>query len=102
LKRIVEVGRALAGSPGLLLLDEPAAGLNAQEREQLGVLLRQLNSKGITVLVVEHNVPFVLRHCDEVVLLEAGKVACRAPLDRPLPDRLLAYLRFAPTTMTEH
>jgi ABC-type branched-subunit amino acid transport system ATPase component/ABC-type branched-subunit amino acid transport system permease subunit len=98
LKRIVEVGRAIASSPALLLLDEPAAGLNDDERIQLGLLLQKLNTKGMTVLVVEHNVPFVMRFCDELVLLEAGKVVCRADLhEAELPAQLESYLNFSPS-----
>ncbi len=98
LKRVVEVGRAIASSPHLLLLDEPAAGLNDEERVALGLLLRRLQGIGITVLVVEHNVPFMLRFCDALVLLEEGAVVCTAPLDQPLPDRLARYLSYAPQT----
>lgn len=96
LKRIVEVGRAVIARPALLLLDEPAAGLNDDERQQLGRLLRRLSATGMTVLVVEHNVPFVMNFCDELVLLETGRVSCRAKLgDGPLPDALASYLRFS-------
>ena len=92
LKRIVEVGRAVVAEPRLLLLDEPAAGLNDQERRQLGRLLQKLRGLGMSVLVVEHNVPFMMDFCEELVLLEAGRVSCTAMLDQPLPERLVAYL----------
>lgn len=97
LKRIVEVGRAAVSEPSILLLDEPAAGLNDEERARLGELLTGLSAGGMTVLVVEHNVPFVMRFCEELVLLEAGKVTCTANLRRAeMPERLRAYLDYAP------
>lgn len=96
LKRIVEVARAIAPMPEILLLDEPAAGLNAEERKTLGKLLRVLRQRGMTILLVEHNVPFVTEYCDELVLLEAGTVTARAALDAPLPHRLDAYLKYKP------
>ena len=96
LKRTVEVARAVAARPAVLLLDEPAAGLNDIERQELGRLLRVLVDEGITVLVVEHNVPFILSVCDEVVLLESGAVIARADLGGELPPSLAQYLDFAP------
>lgn len=93
LKRIVEIGRAVVASPILLLLDEPAAGLNEDERQMLAQRLREMAGRGITILVVEHNVPFVLGLCDSLVLLESGAVTCRANLKEELPGRLKAYLR---------
>jgi branched-chain amino acid transport system permease protein len=96
LKRIVEVARAMAPMPEILLLDEPAAGLNAEERRTLGTLLRGLRQRGVTILLVEHNVPFVTEYCDELVLLEAGTITARAALDSPLPHRLDAYLKYKP------
>jgi branched-chain amino acid transport system permease protein len=101
LKRIVEVARAIAPMPEILLLDEPAAGLNAEERKTLGMLLRALRERGMTILLVEHNVPFVTEYCDELVLLEAGRVTARAALDAPLPHRLDAYLKYKPGTEPE-
>jgi branched-chain amino acid transport system permease protein len=99
LKRIVEVARAIAPLPEILLLDEPAAGLNADERKTLGNLLRLLRQRGMTILLVEHNVPFVTEYCDELVLLEAGTVTARASLDAPLPHRLDTYLKYMPANL---
>jgi ABC-type branched-subunit amino acid transport system ATPase component len=96
LKRIVEVGRAMASRPSLLLLDEPAAGLNDEERNQLGVLLQRLRKTGMTILVVEHNVPFVMTFCEELILLDAGMVTCRSMLGAELPERIVRYLNYAP------
>jgi ABC-type branched-subunit amino acid transport system ATPase component/ABC-type branched-subunit amino acid transport system permease subunit len=96
LKRTVEVARALVAHPKVLLLDEPAAGLNEVERDELARLLRLLVEDGITVLVVEHNVPFILSTCDELVLLEGGSVRARADLGEELPRSLAEYLNFIP------
>jgi ABC-type branched-subunit amino acid transport system ATPase component len=95
-KRIVEVGRAIVSDPKLISLDEPAAGLNEVERDRLGSLLRRLRDMGITVLVVEHNVSFMLRYCDELVLFEMGSPALQARLGEPLPERLANYMSAAP------
>jgi branched-chain amino acid transport system ATP-binding protein len=100
-QRLLEIARGLAAQPKLIMLDEPAAGLNAEERKTLGTLLRLLRGRGMTILLVEHNVPFVTEYCDELVLLEAGAVTARARLDAPLPERLDAYLKYKPTLAGE-
>ena len=69
----IEVVRALAARPKLLLLDEPAAGLNPGEADALGALLERANADGVTLLVVEHNMHFVRRLCDHVVVLNFGR-----------------------------
>lgn len=98
LKRIVEIGRAVVAEPSLICLDEPAAGLNPAEIEWLGVILDQLRTRGHTILLVEHNVGFVVAHCDEVYLLENGAVSAHAHDVRgaDLPDRLRAYVELRP------
>ncbi|MEX0407295.1 ATP-binding cassette domain-containing protein [Aquibium sp. LZ166] len=96
LKRIVEVGRAIVSRPDVLLLDEPTAGLDDSERAEFGQLLRYLQGAGMTVVVVEHNVPFVLEYCDELVLLESGEITVHADMSKPLPARLRSYLSYAP------
>jgi ABC-type branched-subunit amino acid transport system ATPase component len=98
LKRIVEIGRAVVAEPALICLDEPAAGLNPAEIEWLGVILDQLRGRGHTILLVEHNVAFVVAHCDEVYLLEGGRVLSHAPDVRgaELPDKLRAYVELRP------
>lgn len=92
IKRVVELGRALVPGPSLLLLDEPTAGLSEEEREQFGELLLRLRQRGITIFIVEHNVPFVLRFCQRVILMETGQVTADANLSEPLPERLRTYL----------
>jgi ABC-type branched-subunit amino acid transport system ATPase component len=68
------VARALAGSPEVVLLDEPAAGLDASERRQFGSLLRRLAEEGLAVLLIEHDVDLVLGTCDWVIVLDFGVV----------------------------
>ncbi len=72
-QRLVEIARALAAEPRVLLLDEPAAGLNLHETEELGRLIRGLRQKGITVLLVEHDMSLVMDICDRVVVLSYGR-----------------------------
>jgi branched-chain amino acid transport system ATP-binding protein len=69
----IEVVRALMSAPKLVLLDEPAAGLNAEEAEQLQTLLHQVSREGVTLLVVEHDMHFVRRLCERVVVLNFGR-----------------------------
>jgi branched-chain amino acid transport system ATP-binding protein len=73
-KRAVEIARALATQPLVLLLDEPAAGLSPRHTERLGRLLRQVADAGIAVVLVEHNMPLVMQVSDHVVVLDAGRV----------------------------
>jgi ABC-type branched-subunit amino acid transport system ATPase component len=75
LKRIAEIGRAIAGGATVICLDEPAAGLNDDERARLGRLCRALADTGRSVLLVEHHLRFVLDLCDRLVLLDGGVVA---------------------------
>jgi branched-chain amino acid transport system permease protein len=72
-QRIVEIARALAGDPALLLLDEPAAGLRYLEKQALAELLRKLRAEGMGVLLVEHDMDFVMGLADRVVVMEFGK-----------------------------
>jgi ABC-type branched-subunit amino acid transport system ATPase component len=71
-QRIVEIARALVGEPRLLLLDEPACGLNIRETERLGELIRGIRDRGVTVLIVEHDMSLVMDISDEVVVLDRG------------------------------
>jgi ABC-type branched-subunit amino acid transport system ATPase component len=73
--RLVEVGRALAADPSVMLLDEPSSGLDVHETEQLGEALRRVRSeRGTAFVLVEHNVEFVLGLSDRVTVLDFGKV----------------------------
>lgn len=73
-QRIVEIARALTGQPSVLLLDEPAAGLPHMEKLALGRLLTQLRDEGMAILVVEHDMEFVMNIADRVTVLEFGQV----------------------------
>jgi ABC-type branched-subunit amino acid transport system ATPase component len=94
LRRLVEVGRALAAGSELICLDEPTAGLNESDFEDLGRLLRTLSEGGTTVLIVEHTVRFVLDYCDDIVLLNRGEVQGTYPrfAQADLPAELARYL----------
>lgn len=72
-QRLVEIARALASDPALLLLDEPAAGLRLQEKQALADLLRQLRVEGVTMLLVEHDMDFVMSLVDRIVVLQYGR-----------------------------
>ena len=93
-QKLLEVIRALMAQPRLLLLDEPAAGLNDTETEELAALLRAIREIGVTVLLVEHNMSLVMGVCDHVVVLEAGAVIADGPPDlvRSNPRVISAYL----------
>src|SRR5208337_1581618 len=73
-QRVVEIARALASEPRLLLLDEPACGLNPAETEAMGALIGKIRDRGITVLIVEHDMSLVMGVSDEVLVLSAGRV----------------------------
>ena len=73
-QRIVEIARALAGQPAVLLLDEPAAGLRHLEKRALAELLAQLRAEGLGILVVEHDMEFVMNLADRITVLEFGTV----------------------------
>ena len=78
--RVAEIARALCLDPALLLLDEPAAGLRHGEKKELAALLRQLRADGMSVLLVEHDMDFVMQLTDHIVVLDFGaKIAEGAP-----------------------
>jgi branched-chain amino acid transport system ATP-binding protein len=80
-QRNVELGRALACEPKLLLLDEPAAGLNMSETAELGSLITRIRDTGISVLIVEHDMTLVMEISDEIIVLSYGK---KIADDKPL------------------
>jgi branched-chain amino acid transport system permease protein len=93
-RKLVGVSRALVAKPKLLCLDEPAAGLDTAESEELGVTLRRLADQGQSMLLIEHDMGLVLGICDRVVVLEFGKVIAEGTPEevRRNPKVIAAYL----------
>jgi branched-chain amino acid transport system ATP-binding protein len=93
-QRILEIGRALACEPKLLLLDEPAAGLNMRETAEIAKLITRIRDTGVTILLVEHDMSLVMKISDEIVVLSYGQ---KIADDRPLaiqknPEVIRVYL----------
>src|SRR6185436_2910099 len=81
-RRLVEIARALATRPAVLLLDEPAAGLSRADKEALAALMRRIAQSGVAVLLVEHDMEVVMGISDRVVVLDAGSpIAAGTPLE---------------------
>ncbi|MBV9416604.1 MAG: ATP-binding cassette domain-containing protein, partial [Solirubrobacterales bacterium] len=93
-RKLVGVARALAGRPRVLCLDEPAAGLDARESEELGRTLRELADRGQSTLLIDHDMGLVLSICDRVVVLEFGRVIAAGPPEEVRRDErvIAAYL----------
>lgn len=93
-QRVLELGRALACEPKLLLLDEPAAGLNMRETAEMAKLISRIRDTGITVLLVEHDMSLVMKISDEIVVLSYGqKIADDTPLAvQKNPEVIKVYL----------
>jgi branched-chain amino acid transport system ATP-binding protein len=92
--KLLELARALAGEPRLLLLDEPAAGLPQAEAEHVGKIVLELNRNGVTVLLVEHNMRMVMSLSHDILVLNNGMRIAEGDADsvRRHPDVLAAYL----------
>jgi branched-chain amino acid transport system ATP-binding protein len=93
-QRRVEIARALAMRPSLLLLDEPTAGMNQSERREISDLLKQLRSEGLTQLLVEHDVQMMIDTCDYLLAMNFGKLIAAGPPDVVVRDPAVqqAYL----------
>jgi ABC-type branched-subunit amino acid transport system ATPase component len=93
-RRLLEVARALASEPRLMLLDEPAAGLNSTETAELSEVLFRIRDAGTTIVVVEHDMGLVMEVSDEVVVLDRGRKIAEGPprLIQKDPAVIAAYL----------
>ena len=93
-QKLVELAQVLMLDPKLILLDEPAGGINPMLIDRMGEMIRELNAHGKTFLIVEHNMPFVLGLCDPVLVLARGQTIApgHAGRDPARPAVLDAYL----------
>jgi branched-chain amino acid transport system ATP-binding protein len=93
-QRRVEIMRALATRPQLLLLDEPVAGMNDVEAERLGEIFLSLAADGMAVLLIEHNIGFVTRVCKHIYVLDSGRLIAQGSPDEVVnnPEVISAYL----------
>ena len=93
-QRLVETARALALEPRLILMDEPASGLNDAETEDLAELLFKIRQNGITIFLVEHDIRLVMGVSDRIVVMNYGRKIAEGPTDevRNDPDVIAAYL----------
>jgi ABC-type branched-subunit amino acid transport system ATPase component/ABC-type branched-subunit amino acid transport system permease subunit len=99
-RRLLELARAIAGQPHVLLLDEPSAGLDASETEQLTGYLRALRDEGVSLLVIDHKLDFITGMCDRVAVLELGHLVAVGDAATVFEDRRVvdAYLGVAEPT----
>jgi ABC-type branched-subunit amino acid transport system ATPase component len=92
--RLLEIARALALEPQFILMDEPAAGLNTRETMELADIIRKIKAAGITVVLVEHDMEFVMDICDTIVVLNLGQTLAQGPPQaiQENPEVIAAYL----------
>lgn len=93
-QRLLEIVRGLASGPKLLLLDEPAAGMNTKEKQEFDLLLKRILQLGVTILMIEHDVNLVMGVCDYIYVLEYGKLLAHGTPEKVQndPEVIRAYL----------
>lgn len=93
-QRLLEIARALASDPSLLILDEPAGGMNDQETAELVQLILELHKRDITILLIEHDMRLVMKICEKLIVLEHGALIAQGTPEqvRENPDVVKAYL----------
>ena len=96
-RRLLELARAIAAGPTVLLLDEPSAGLDASETDQLAVYLKGLRDEGVSLLIIDHKLDFITDLCDRVAVLEQGHLVAVGDADKVFEDQRVvdAYLGVA-------
>jgi branched-chain amino acid transport system ATP-binding protein len=102
-RRLLELARAINGQPQILLLDEPSAGLDASETEQLAAHLRRMQVDGVSILLVDHKLDFITSLCDRVAILELGHLVTVGPAATVFQDQRVvdAYLGVDEETTTD-
>ncbi|WP_343208513.1 ABC transporter ATP-binding protein [Anaerolentibacter hominis] len=100
MQRKVEIARALALDPDILLLDEPAAGMNPLETQSLMEFIKMLNADGYTIAVIEHDMKFVMNSCNRILVLNFGQKICEGTPDEVKADPLVNEAYFGKGMMT--
>jgi branched-chain amino acid transport system ATP-binding protein len=100
LQRRVEIARALALEPKILLLDEPAAGMNPRETQELMEFIKTLNAQGYTIAVIEHDMKFVMNSCNHVLVLNFGVKICEGTPETVRADRQVQEAYFGKGIVT--
>ena len=104
-RQLVSIARALVGHPDVLLLDEPAGGLDSSESQWLGERLRDVRDSGVTILMVDHDMHLVLNLCDRIEVVNFGRLIASGPpssirADRAVADAYLGSTHAAPVEAT--
>lgn len=99
LQRKVEIARALAANPKILLLDEPAAGMNPAETWSLLEFIQRINKSGHTIVVIEHDMKFVMNLCDYIMVLSFGEKICEGTPDVVKNDKKVQEAYFGRGTI---
>jgi ABC-type branched-subunit amino acid transport system ATPase component len=105
-RQLVSIARALVARPTLLILDEPAGGLDTNESQWLGQRLRAIRDSGVTILLIDHDMHLVLNLCDEIHVLDFGRLIASGPpaavtADRAVAEAYLGSTHASTTTPTE-